>query len=61
MTRYSPYRRHCQELGCNKKLSRDEVLYNGGYCDDCLAENVRRGQREKAASKVVRPRHEQVR
>ncbi len=43
-----PYRRMlCREPACRKKLEREEVLYNAGYCDSCVESFIARGEAEK--------------
>lgn len=43
-----PYRpRTCREPACRAKLNREEVLYNGGFCDPCVEALLARGEAEK--------------
>ena len=43
-----PYRRlMCREPACRKKLARDEVLYNDGYCNSCVESFLVRAEVER--------------
>ena len=43
----------CQVPTCNKRLKRDEVLYNDGYCDVCIEEFLERAAVERKRLKVA--------
>lgn len=47
------YRRVCSD--CSFPLQRDEVLYNGGTCDKCIALNIERNRARVREQEMAGP------
>ena len=46
----------CRDRHCGQRLNRDEALYNGGFCEKCVQENIEKNELEAKETRVNKTR-----